>query len=238
MALVTGAGKRIGRAVALELGAAGARVAVHVHRSKPEGEAVRDELAALGCASTLVVADQRDPGQIERACDRVEGLWGSVDVLVNSAATWPRGGLEEADAGFFDEVLSANLRGPYLWARRLGLAMKRRGQGAIISIADAVHDRPDPDAIPYHMAKSGIVTMTYGLAKALAPGVRVNAIAPGPIVFPEGYDADTASEDRGATLRGREGRPEDIARAVRYLVESENITGVCLPVDGGYRFGR
>lgn len=238
VALVTGAGRRIGRAVALELGRAGARVAIHVHRSKVEGESLRAELHGLGCEAIVVPADQRQAEQIESACDRVEGELGGVDVLVNSAGTWPRRALENSDAAFFDEVMATNLRGPFLWSRRLGPAMKRRGWGAIVSIADAVHDRPDPAAIPYHMAKSGVVTMTHGLAKALAPEVRVNGIGPGPIVFPEAYAEEAAEADRRATLLGREGRPEDIAKAVRFLVENENITGVCLPVDGGYRFGR
>ena len=115
--------------------------------------------------------------------------------------------------------------------------MKRRGRGSIVSIADVAQDRPWVDSLPYCMAKAGVVSMTYGLAKALAPHVRVNAIGPGPILFPPDYPAELARRDREATLRGREGEPEDIARAVRFLLTSPNVTGVLLPVDGGYRFG-
>ena len=115
--------------------------------------------------------------------------------------------------------------------------MRRAGGGCIVSVADVSADRPWPDSLPYCMAKAGVVAMTYGLAKALAPEVRVNAIGPGPIVFPPDYPEEARRADRAATLRGREGRPEDIARAVRFLAESPNVTGTFLPVDGGYRFG-
>ena len=115
--------------------------------------------------------------------------------------------------------------------------MKEAGRGVIVSLADVTAERPLSDAIPYCMAKAGIVTMTYGLARALAPEVRVCAVAPGPIVYPEGYSEDEIAADRAATLRGVEGSPEELARAVRFLCENGNITGVCLPVDGGFRFG-
>ncbi len=115
--------------------------------------------------------------------------------------------------------------------------MKENGGGAIVSIADVTFDRPWADSVPYCIAKAGVVSMTYGLAKALAPNVRVNAIGPGPILYPPDYPKEKIQEDRDATLRGIEGDPTDIARTVRFLLESPNITGTFLPVDGGYRFG-
>ena len=237
VALVTGAGKRIGRAIALELARAGADVVVHVNRSLAEGEETAAELAALGVRSAVVVADQRDVGAIERACAGAERALGPVGLLVNSAAIWPSVSLEDCTQEDFDLALETDLRGPFFWARHLGVAMKRAGRGAIVSIADVSADRPWTRSLPYCIAKAGVISMTYGLAKALAPEVRVNAIGPGPILFPPDYPEARREADRRATLRGREGAPEDVARAVRFLLESPNLTGVFLPVDGGYRFG-
>lgn len=237
VALVTGAGKRVGKAIALELAQAGADVAVHVNRSREEGEATAEAVRAMGRASFVVAADQRDVPAIQEACRQAVSELGPVTSLVNSAAIWPQVPIEEVSAADYDLALEVNLRGPFFWAHTLGLEMKRRGKGAIVSIADVSADRPWIDAVPYCIAKAGVISMTYGLAKALAPEVRVNAIGPGPILFPPGYPEEKARADRAATLRGTEGEPADIARTVRFLLSSPNITGSFLPVDGGYRFG-
>lgn len=234
--LVTGAGKRVGRAIALALGRAGANVAVHVGRSLEEGQAVVGELQALGVDADVFAANQREVVEIEACCDAALERFGAIDGLVNSAAIWPQGDLEALTQEDFDQAVEVNLRGPFFFARKLGLAMRERG-GAIVNIADVSTDRPWVDSLPYCAAKAGVVSMTFGLAKALAPRVRVNAIGPGPILFPPDYPAERASADRAATLRGREGHPEDIAQAALYLLSAVNVTGVLLPVDGGYRFG-
>jgi pteridine reductase len=235
VALVTGAGKRIGREIALELGRAGAAVVVHVKDSREEGDVVAAELASLGARAAVVVADQRDIEAVDRACREAAREFGPVTLLVNSAAVWPRVLLEDTRQEDFDVALEVNLRGPFFWARLLGPEMVKAGGGCIISIADVTADRPWVDSLPYCIAKAGIVSMTLGLAKALAPSVRVNAIGPGPILFPPDYTEEQKRADREATLRGREGSPQDIARAVRFLAESPNITGAVLPVDGGFR---
>lgn len=237
VALVTGAGRRIGRAIALELGRAGADVVVHVLDSREEGEEVAAELEGLGVRSTVVVADQREPEAVRSACEEARAALGVVRVLVNSAAIWPKVAFEETSQEDFDLALEVNLRGPFFWARHLGPPMKEAGGGAIVSIADVSADRPWADSLPYCIAKAGVISMTFGLAKALAPEVRVNAIGPGPILFPPDYTEQQKTADREATLRSREGSPEDIARAVRFLAESPNVTGTFLPVDGGFRFG-
>lgn len=237
VALVTGAGRRIGRAIALELGRAGADVVVHCKDSREEGKAVAVELEELGVRSCVVVADQRDVAAVGRACDEAAAALGAVDILVNSAAVWPRVGLEETTQDDFDLAIEVNLRGPFFWAQRLGPRMVEAGTGCIVSIADVTTDRPWVDSLPYSMAKAGVISMTHGLAKALAPSVRVNAIGPGPILFPSDYTEAEKRADRDATLRGREGSADDIARTVRFLAESPNVTGTFLPVDGGFRFG-
>lgn len=237
VALVTGAGKRIGRAIALELAAAGAHVLVHVNSSRAEGEATIGEIEHAGGRAALLQADQRSVPAIEAACAEAPKFFGPVSILVNSAAIWPHCTLETTGQEEFDLAIEVNLRGPFFWARHLGLEMKRRGGGCIVNLADVDTDRPRLEGLPYTLSKAGVISMTYGLAKALAPQVRVSAIGPGPILFPPDYPQDRIDEDRRRTLRGREGKPEDIARTVRFLCESPNITGVFLPVDGGFRFG-
>ncbi len=237
IALVTGAGKRIGRAIALELARQGADVAVHVNRSIEEGEKTCEEIEALGRKAILLQANQGSVSEIERACKGVRDSLGTVTILVNSAATWPHLDVLDYDEETYGIAMDVNLRGPFFWAKYLGAEMMEAMRGSIVSISDVSYDRPLKEALPYCMAKAGIVTMTYGLAKAFAPYVRVNAIGPGPIIFPPDYPDSKKEQDRKLTLRGEEGSPEDIAKAVLFLVNSSNITGVFLPVDGGYRFG-
>ncbi len=236
-ALVTGAGVRIGREIALELARAGADIVVHVNASEARGADTVREVQALGRRASLVRADQADTAAIERACHEAADALGPIDILVNNAAIWPHCAFGESTQEDFDLAVSVNMRGPYFWARHLGPQMKARGWGAIINIADVMADRPLTDCIPYCMAKAGVVCMTMALARALAPAVRVTAIGPGPIAFPEGYPEGAAAKDVARTLARRQGHPADIARAVRFLCENEYITGVMIPVDGGFRHG-
>ncbi|MEO8376767.1 MAG: SDR family oxidoreductase [Candidatus Sumerlaeota bacterium] len=237
VALVTGAGKRIGKAIALELASAGANIIVHVNHSQKEGLETVQEIKAAGGKAALVAANQRDTAAVERACDLAAEFFGPVTILVNSAAIWPKVALENTTEEDFNTAVEANLRGPFFWARHLGVKMKEQGRGIIVSIADVSYDRPRTDCVPYEMAKAGIVSMTYALAKALAPAVRVNCIAPGPIYFPANYSSEAAGKDVRATLLGRRGEAHNIAHAVRFLCENDYVTGVFLPIDGGYRFG-
>lgn len=236
-ALVTGAGKRIGKAIALELARAGANIAVHVNSSLEEGRQTARESAAFGARTCVVTANQRDVEDVRGACNQAAQALGPISILVNCAAIWPQAALETISREDFDLALETNLRGPFFWARFLGPEMKKQGKGCIVNIADVSADRPLAEAIPYCMAKAGIVSMTYGLAKALAPEVRVNAIGPGPMLFPPDYPEEKKREELEATLLGREGGADAIAKAVRFLCEHDYITGTMLPVDGGFRFG-
>lgn len=237
VALITGAAKRVGRAIALELAGAGVHLVLHARSSLNDTRKLAEEIGSLGVRTLVVQADQRDVDAIRAACDTAWKRLGPMDLLVNSAATWPHVNIEQCTQEDYDLALETNLRGPFFWARYVGVRMKKQGGGCIVSLGDAVHDRPPPRSLPYSLAKAGIVTMTHGLAKALAPEVRVNAVAPGPVLFPEGYSREAKDRDRSRTLLGREGSPEDIAKAVRFLFESPYITGTVLPVDGGFRFG-
>lgn len=236
-ALVTGAGRRVGREIALELARAGVHLAVHVGRSLEQGEETARMARELGVEAEVFQADQRSVPEIEATVQAALERFAGLDILVNSAAVWPRTRLAQTTQEDFDLALETNLRGPFFFARALGLAMRERGGGSIVNIADVSTDRPWVDSLAYCAAKAGLVSMTYGLAKALAPTVRVNAIGPGPVLFPADHDPAARAADRDATLLGREGSPQDIAQAVVYLASAEFVTGVLLPVDGGYRFG-
>ena len=235
--LVTGAGRRLGRAIALDLASQGAAIAVHVFQSREEGEQTAAECRRLGVRSTVVVADQSNVFEVRRACTAALSELGTVHGLVNSAAIWPKTEFLETTAQDFDTAIHTNLRGPFFFAQALVPHIQAAGGGAIVNLADVSTDRPFIDAIPYTLAKAGLVTLTQSLAKALSPTIRVNCVSPGPIEFPAGYAPEEAQRDIDATLLGRVGSPQDVTRAVRYALNATFVTGSIMPVDGGFRFG-
>jgi pteridine reductase len=237
IALVTGGARRVGRATVLALADAGADVAIHVNSSLAEGEALAATVRAKGRRAAVFAADQRDTGAIARVCAEAAAALGPLTILVNNASSWPATPLEQMTEAEFDDVIAVNMRGPLFWARDIGFAMKRAGRGAIVNLADATWENPNPVALPYGMAKAGIVAMTTGLARALGPQVRVNAVAPGPVVFPENADPAYRKGYIDATLVKRAGSAEDVAAAIVFLCTQRFLTGVLLPVDGGMRFG-
>jgi NAD(P)-dependent dehydrogenase (short-subunit alcohol dehydrogenase family) len=233
-AIVTGAGRRIGRAIAVALAERGADIVVHCHRSPGEAETTASHVRALGRRALAIAADQCDWSAVERACREAWELTGGIDILVNNAAIYRRTPLATVSERDWDELLDTDLKGPFAFARFLGPRMKQRGRGKIISIADVGAERVWPGYIPYCIAKAGLVAMTRGLAKALAPEVQVNAIAPGTILWPEDFDEARKEHVLKGVPMGRVGSAGDVARAVCFLVESgDYITGAVLPVDGG-----
>ena len=157
-----------------------------------------------------------------------------VDILVNNASSFYPTPLEEVTEEQWEDLIQANLSGPWRFAQALGPVMKRRKAGKIINIVDTAAFRPWTSYLPYCAAKGGLVTLTWGLARALAPHVQVNGIAPGPILFPRGIPARERRAAVEKTLLKRAGSPEDVAQAALFLLEgSDYVTGVILPVDGG-----
>jgi NAD(P)-dependent dehydrogenase (short-subunit alcohol dehydrogenase family) len=229
-ALVTGAALRVGREIALELARGGADILLHYRSSARAAEGTAEEIRALGVRVDLVRGDQGQPADVER----IIAECGEADLLVNSASIFPRTPLGEITAERWDEIFAVNLRGPFLLAQGIGLAMRERGSGVVVNIADWAGYRPYRGYLPYCISKAGVIAMTSGLARSLAPEVRVNAVAPGPVMLPE----DMSEEERGTVLRQtplrREGSPTDVAKAVRFLAEgSDFTTGAVLTVDGG-----
>jgi pteridine reductase len=233
-ALVTGAARRVGRAIALELAAHGAHVAVHYNTSATEAEETVRDIAARGVDAVALRAELADAGQVADLAWAVEARTGGVGVLVNSASNYLRCAFDELSEAVWDASLDVNVKAPFLLAWHLGRAMRRRGDGAIVNIADWSGDRPYVDYLPYCVSKAALVSLTRGLARALAPEVRVNAVAPGPVMLPEDFTPAQADAVRRATPLGRLGSPDDVARCVRFLVtDAAFSTGAVVHVDGG-----
>lgn len=233
-ALVTGAARRVGRAIALELAAHGAHVVVHYHTSAAAAAATVADLEHLGVRAMALAADLTDSRAVLALATEAETRTGGIAVLINSASNYLRTPFDSITETAWDASLDVNLKAPFLLAWRLGLAMRARGEGAIVNIADWAGERPYREYLPYCVSKAGLVALTRGLARELAPSVRVNAVAPGPVLLPDDFTPAQAEAVRRATPLGRLGSPEAVARCVRFLVEEADFTtGALVHVDGG-----
>lgn len=233
--LITGAARRIGACVARSLHAAGHDVVLHYRSSADTMQALCRELEDIRAHSTLSVrADLIDcdalPGLIDQAIER----FGRLDALINNASAYYATPLGEATPAQWDELFAANARAPFFLSQAAAPYL-RKSRGAIVNITDIYAERPLPDHTVYCASKAALVMMTRSLAQALGPEVRVNAIAPGNILWstnPEKAETEAMVSER--TSLARQGSPDDIARAVQYLLrDAPYVTGTVLPVDGG-----
>ena len=232
VALVTGAGKRVGRAIALALGAEGYRVAVHYSRSAAGARETVRLIRAAGGEGAAFRADLTSLGAPSRLVNDVVKSFSRIDVLVNSAASMTRTPLSSVREKDWDRIFALNLRAPFFCAVAAARAMGRRG-GAIVNISDHMGFESWPDFVPHGVSKAGVAAMTQALAGAFAPRVRVNAVAPGFVLAPEGYSAAKLRQFARETPLRRVGSPADVADAVRYFVRARYVTGEVLFVDGG-----
>jgi pteridine reductase len=232
-ALVTGAGRRVGQAIALGLADAGCDVAIHFHESRDGAEATARMVRERGRRAVLVPADLRDAVRAsELAPQAAAGLGGRLDILVNSAAIMVRQRLEDVTPESWDETHDINLRASFFVAQ--GAApLLRAARGRIINLADVAGFEPWPQYIPHCVSKAGVVMLTRALAAALAPDVTVNAIAPGSVLLPEAWDDGKRQRVAAGTPLQRLGSPADVVGAALYLLESDYVTGTVLVVDGG-----
>jgi len=232
VALVTGAGRRVGRAIALALGARGMHVVVHFNGSRTGA----DETARLITdAGGQAIVEQADLTQAEAAnelVDRAIAWRGALSALVNSAAIMLRTPVGETTAPDWDTMFALNVRAPYFLSQRAAPALAA-SQGAIVNIADLAAFESWPAYVPHGMTKAAVVQMTRAMARALAPGVRVNAVAPGVVLLPEGWSEEEAEHLRSTTPLRRLGSPEDVAQVVVFLLEAQYVTGEVIRVDGG-----
>lgn len=234
-ALVTGAGVRVGRAIALALARAGHDVVVHYNASEEPARETAEEIRALGRRAPVVSADLTDVSGIPGLFERVERELGGLDLLVNSAAIFPRARPEAVTPEAWERVFALNARAPFFCARE---AVRLMGSGSIVNIADVAAWQAWPAYAPYTATKAALVSLTRSLALAWAPRVRVNAVAPGPVLLPEDTTPAERQHSIESTALGRIGSPEDVAGAVLYLAEAEFVTGEIIQVDGGEHLKR
>jgi len=245
IALVTGGAHRVGKSIALALADAGAHVIITYLNAAAEAEQTLRDLEARGAQAMSARLDQRDPVQIAALFARVRDRFGRLDILVNSAAIMERQPIFDITPDDWDRTLDTNLRGPFFVAQAAARLMldkpsstlppgsAQEALGVIVNIADLAALHPWPSYLAHTVSKSGLVALTRGLALALAPSIRVNAVAPGAVLKPDGWSEERwAQVARGVPL-GRSGTPEDVAQAVLYLVRSDFVTGQLLVLDGG-----
>ncbi len=234
VALVTGGAVRVGRAITLGLAETGFDVVVHYNSSEgPALEVVR-QVEALGRRAIAVGGTLADAETPTRIAEEVGGVFGRLDVLVNSAATFLAAPLLEVDADEWDRIMAVNLRAPFLLARATA-ELLRASEGCIINMVDLSAFHPF-DHFPHHsVSKAGLLQLTRAMAVHLAPEVRVNAIAPGLVLAPDGMGEARRREEIDRIPLARSGTPEDVVRTVLYLVGSHFVTGEVIVVDGGQR---
>lgn len=234
--LITG-GKRIGAEVARDLAALGADIAIAYNRSRTEAETVAADCRALGRRAVSLQADVSDPQQCTALVEAAASALGRLDVLVNMASVYRTVPLDETDAALWNSVIDVDLRASFLCARAAIPHMRRAGGGRIINFTDwvAASGRPRYKGYtPYYVAKHGVIGLTEILALELAADqILVNAIAPGPVLAPEGTSEEELKAVEAATPLGRWGGESEIAKAVRFLIHSDFVTGETIRVDGG-----
>lgn len=232
--LVTGGARRLGRAIALGLGERGAQVAFTYHHSRSDAEDTASVLAASGAGGHAFAADLGDGLAARQVVREAATALGGLDVLVHAAS----GGFAPCDPldvepELFAAALGATLTGGFFCAQEARRAMG--SSGVIVNVTDVAALEAWPLFAPHAAAKAALAQLTRSLARAFAPDVRVCAVAPGPVLLPDGSDAQMEERHAGRTALGRLGEPEDVVGAIAYLIEADYVTGEQLVVDGGHR---
>lgn len=233
VALVTGGARRIGAAIARHLHGRGYNLAIHHNRSAAEARELARVLNDARAESAVTLcADLRDPAALAALAEAGARRWRGVDLLVNNASCFYPTPLGDATAEQFDELMTVNLRAPFLLSQALAVRLGER-RGCIVNVADVYAERPLRGHGVYCASKAGLVSLTRSLAVDLAPRVRVNAVSPGAVLWPEGEHRERP-ELLAKIPAGALGDPKDVARAVAYLaLEADYVTGQVIHVDGG-----
>ncbi|MCH8149909.1 MAG: SDR family oxidoreductase [Planctomycetes bacterium] len=236
-ALVTGGARRVGRAISLELAQAGCDIAVHYGTSEEDARTLVEAVRRNGRHAVMVQGDLAESSNWAGIVAESVHSLGRLDVLVNNASvflTERPDTIDDFDAGLWEKMVRVNLTAPAGLAHHARPHLQAHGAGRIINICDIAADRPFPSHLAYGCTKSGLVSLTKALARALAPSITVNGISPGIALFPESYDTRRRESLIAEVPLRRAGTPEDVARAVRFLAESGDfVTGQILNVDGG-----
>jgi len=244
IALVTGGAHRVGRSIALALAGAGAHTLITYLNAGEDAARTTRDIQGQGVRSLAVRLDQRDTSQIASLFKTVRDQFGQLDILVNSAAIMERGPVFDVKPDDWDRVLDINLRGPFFVAQAAARLMledrplrdgnvSTEERGCIVNVADLAALHPWPSYVAHTVSKAGLVALTKALAAALAPSIRVNAIAPGLVLKPPDWSDQHWRELAERTPLRRPGTPDDVAQAVLHLIRSEFTTGQLLVLDGG-----
>ena len=238
VALVTGGAHRVGKAITLALARAGANVVINYHLSSAAAEATAAEVRAHGSDALPFRADVADNAQVQAMVQAARERFGGVDILVNSASPFEKMPFPTDDLGPWHRVIGSTLNGAFYCANAVAPMMLAKGEGVIINIVDLSAWAPWRRFTAHSVAKAGLMALTRQMALELAPTVRVNAVAPGPVLPPPDYSEQQRGRVAARTLLERWGTPEDVAGAVMFLVNADYITAEVIVVDGGERFGR
>jgi len=233
VALITGSAKRIGRAVAIELARRGARIAVHYRSEPAEAEQTLQLIRSAGSDGAVFCAELTDNSAVEKMCQAIAKRFGGLDILINSASVFSPGTADKTTPELWDSQMDSNAKAPFFVAQHAARLMLARGHGKIVNIADVAGEVIWPGYFSYSVSKAALIAVSRGLAKSYAPQIQVNAIAPGPVLFPDYYSEEQKRSAIERTLLKREGSPNDIVNAVVFLIENDYITGEMIHVDGG-----
>ena len=235
VALITGAAHRIGATVARTLHAEGMNIVIHYRSSREGAQALQQELNTQRADSVVLVqADLQETKKLTSLAKEAHKAWGRLDVLINNASTFYATPVGKIDERQWDDLMGSNLKAPLFLSQAVAPYLKA-SRGCIVNIVDIHADRPLKNYPVYSMAKAGLAMLTKSLAGELGPEVRVNAVAPGAILWPE-HDMDEVTKQRiiSRTFLKRQGDPSDIAKAIRFLVlDAPYVSGQILAVDGG-----
>ncbi len=233
-ALVTGAARRIGRAIASDLAAHGHAVAIHANASADAAEALAAELAeAHGVATAVVVADLSDPGAVARIVPEAAAALGPLGLLVNNASVYETDGADTLDAAFFERHMAVNALAPALLARDMAARLPAGETGVVVNLVDQRVWKPTPQAFSYSASKAALWWMTRTMAQAYAPRLRVAALSPGPTLGHDRQGEEAFARQVAATPLGRQPALEEFGRAVRFILETPSLTGQMIALDAG-----
>ncbi len=234
VALITGGAIRVGKAIALALADKRVNIAISYNTSKKEALATLKKIESFGVKAKVIQTDVSKSKDVKRLVQTVVKEFGTIDILINNAAIFCKTPFEKIQETDWDRHIDINLKGTFLCAHEVGKIMLKKKRGKIINIADWAGMRPYKNYIPYCVSKAGVICLTQALAKALAPNIQVNAIAPGSILLPEKFSKKEKQKIIEGTPLKRIGSPEDIAKTILFLLEgSDFITGDTILVDGG-----
>ena len=233
VALITGSSKRVGRETAVELARRGARVAIHYRSDEPGARETLRLVQEAGSSGELFQAELTDHDAVESMLLALERRMKELHILVNNASEFDAATLEESTPELWNSQMDSNAMAPFFLARNAARLLRLQPQGKIVNLVDVAGETIWPGYLAYSVSKAALIAVNRGLAKALAPNIQVNGIAPGPVLFPEYYTQDQKHLAVERTLLKRAGSARDIVSAVVFLIENDYITGEVLHVDGG-----